>query len=153
MYKKSTEELEKILENIHPDEISGFMEENKDEMLDDNRHFMKYMKEKFKEKGVTKQNVFLKADISLGYGYKLLTEEKRTQQRDIILRICYAAEFSLKETQRALEIYRMDKLYARDQRDALIMTFFNEHPGSIIDINEALLSHNLQPLRSSGVQD
>ena len=153
MYKKSTEELENILENIHPSDISDYMDENQEELLTEDRSFMKYMNELFKEKKISKQDVFLKADISLGYGYKLLAEEKRTQQRDVILRICYAAEFTLKETQRALEIYHMDKLYPRDQRDALIMTFFNEHPSSIIDINEALSSHNMQPLRSSGVQD
>ncbi len=153
MYKKSTEELESILENTHPENISDYMEANQEELLTDDRSFMKYMNERFKEKNILKQDVFLKADISLRYGYKLLSEEKRTQQRDVILRICYAADFTLKETQRALEIYKMDKLYARNQRDALIMTFFNEHSGSIIDLNEALSSHNMQPLRSSGVQD
>ena len=153
MYKKSTEELESILENTHPENISDYMEANQEELLKDDRSFMKYMNERFKEKNILKQDVFLKADISLRYGYKLLSEEKRTQQRDVILRICYAADFTLKETQRALEIYKMDKLYARNQRNALIMTFFNEHSGSIIDLNEALSSHNMQPLRSSGVQD
>ena len=153
MYKKSTEELESILENTHPENISDYVESNQEELLTDDRSFMKYMNERFKEKNILKQDVFLKADISLRYGYKLLSEEKRTQQRDVILRICYAADFTLKETQRALEIYKMDKLYARNQRDALIMTFFNEHSGSIIDLNEALSSHNMQPLRSSGVQD
>ena len=49
--------------------------------------------------------VFLKADIPERYGYKLLSGEKHTKQRDVILRICYAAEFTLKETQRALRKY------------------------------------------------
>jgi hypothetical protein len=33
------------------------------------------------------------------------------------------------------------------------MTFFNTHPGSIIDINEMLLANKMKPLRSSGTQD
>jgi hypothetical protein len=153
MYKKSTKELEEILEHTHPKDIGNFVKANEDDMLDGNRNFMKYMNEKLKEKGLQKQDVLLRADISQGYGYKLLSEEKVTKQRDIILRICYAAEFTLKETQQALKIYHMDTLFARDPRDALLMTFFNEHPGSIIDINEMLLANKMTPLRSSGLQE
>lgn len=153
MYKKKTRELEEMLEHTHPSELMEYMEGNKDEVLSDDRDFMRYMNEKLKEKHLQKQNVLLNADISQGYGYKLLTEEKVTKQRDIILRICYAAEFTLAEVQQALKIYRMDTLYARDPRDALIMTCFNQRPGTIIDINELLVSNNMKPLRSSGVQD
>ena len=153
MYKKTTKELEEILEHTHPKDIGDFVKANEDDMLDGNRNFMKYMNEKLKEKGLQKQDVLLRADISQGYGYKLLSEAKITKQRDIILRICYAANFTLKETQQALKIYHMDTLFARDPRDALLMTFFNEHPGSIIDINEMLLTNKMTPLRSSGMQE
>ena len=153
MYKKNTRELEEMLENTHPENIGNYFEKNEEDMMDGNRDFMRYMNEKFKEKGLKKQDVLLRADIPQRYGYKLLSEEKVTRQRDVILRICYAADFSVKETQQALKIYHMDTLYARDPRDALIMTIFNEHPGSIIDINEMLLSNKMQPLRSSGMQE
>ena len=153
MYKKTTKELEDILEHTHPNDIENFVKANEDELLDGDRNFMKYMNEKLREKGLQKQDVLLRADISQGYGYKLLTEEKVTKQRDIILRICYAANFTLKETQQALKIYQMDILYARNPRDALLMTFFNEHPGSIIDINEMLLANKMMPLRSSGMHE
>ena len=153
MYKRNTEELEKLLEQTHPSEIRNYMEENADELLSGDRPFMHYMNEKFREKGLQKQDVLLKADISQGYGYKLLTEEKVTRQRDVILRICYAAEFTIRETQVALEVYHMETLYARDGRDALIMTCFHERPGSILEVNELLQKNNMAPLRSSGVQD
>ena len=153
MYKNKTEELEEILEKIHPEDIGDYVAQNADEVLDGNRDFMRYMNEKFKEKGVQKQDVLLKADISQGYGYKLLAEEKVTKQRDVILRICYAAEFTLKETQQALRVYHMDTLYARDPRDALIMTCFNERPGNVLEVNELLMKNKMQPLRSSGIQN
>ena len=153
MYKKTTKELEEILEHTHPRDIGDYVKNNEEDLLDGDRNFMKYMNEKIKTKGLQKQDILLKADISQGYGYKLLSEEKVTKQRDIILRICYAANFSLKETQQALKIYHMDTLFARDPRDALLMTFFNEHPGSIIDINEMLLENKMMPLRSSGMQE
>lgn len=82
-----------------------------------------------------------------------ISGEKHTKQRDVIVRICYAAEFTLSETQRAFRKYGMAELYAKDERDALIMIAFNERPGSIIDVNTMLKSHGLQPLRTSGVQE
>lgn len=153
MYKKNTDELEEMLEKTHPTKVAEFLDSNSEYMLSEDRNFMNYMNEKLKEKKISKQEVFLKADISQGYGYKLLTEEKVTRQRDVILRICYAAEFTLQEVQQALKIYHMNTLYVRDARDALIMTCFNERPGSIMDVNELLYNNHMKPLRSSGLQD
>ncbi len=152
MYKKDTKELEKQLEKTHPDEISDYLRENEAETLSNDRPFMKYMNEKLKEKKLQKQEVFVKADINRGYGYKLLDEEKTTRQRDVILRICYAAEFTVSETQHALALCKMSRLYARDPRDALIMTCFNNRPGTVIDVNELLRKNRMEVLRSSGVQ-
>ena len=152
MYKKDTKELEKQLEKTHPEEIGEFLKSNEEETISDDRPFMKYMNEKLKEKDLQKQDIFLKADISMGYGYKLLSEEKTTRQRDVILRICYAANFTVAETQHALELCRMNRLSARDPRDALIMTCFNNRPGTVIDVNELLRKNRMEVLRSSGVQ-
>ena len=48
---------------------------------------------KFKEKGILQQDVFLAADLPERYGYKLISEQKHTTQRDTILRLCLAARF------------------------------------------------------------
>ena len=119
----------------------------------ENVDFSVYFKELFREKKITQQEVFLKADIPERYGYKLLSGEKKTRQRDIIIRICYAATFTLQETQRALKKYGMSELYAKIPRDALIMIAFNERPGGIIEVNELLKKNGLEPLRTSGVQE
>ena len=105
------------------------------------------------KKKLKQQDVFLAADIPEKYGYKLLSGEKHTKQRDVILRLCYAAELNLDETQKALKLYRMPELYAKIQRDALIMIAFNERPGSIIDVNSFLKKNGMDILRPSGVQD
>ena len=118
-----------------------------------NGYFSIYIKNILSEKGMTQQAVFLKADIPERYGYKLLSGEKHTKQRDVILRICYAAELSLAETQRALQNYEMPVLYAKIPRDALLMIIFNERPGSIIEVNALLKENNMAPLRTSGSQD
>ena len=111
------------------------------------------MKDLLARKKMTQQRVFLMADIPERYGYKLLSGEKRTRQRDVILRICYAGELTLEETQRALRKYEMPELYAKIPRDALLMILFQDRPGSILDVNTLLKNKGMEPLRTSGLQD
>ena len=153
MREKNTEELAEVLGKTHLSEFDRYCSENKDSMNPDNDAFSIYIKNKINEKGLTQQAVFLKADIPERYGYKLLSGEKHTRQRDVILRICYAADFSLGETQRALKKYEMPELYAKTSRDALLMIVFNARPGNIIDVNELLKKNGMEPLRTSGVQE
>ena len=153
MNEKSTSELEQILGSTHPKDFETYCASNKDSVTDDENAFIEYFKSLFKEKGITQQTVFLKADIPERYGYKLLSGEKHTRQRDVILRICYAAGFTLKETQRALKKYGMPELYAKVPRDALLMIAFNDRPGSILEVNELLQKNGLPPLRTSGAQE
>ena len=153
MSEKNTKELAEVLGKTHLSEFDKYCKDNKDSMNIAEDAFAVYIKTLLREKGITQQTVFLKADIPERYGYKLLSGEKHTKQRDIILRICYASELSLDETQRALKKYEMPELYAKIPRDAFMMIMFNERPGSIIDVNELLKKHGMEPLRTSGSQD
>ena len=153
MSKKSTKELENALGSTHVRDFEKFYHENKENMNMDIDSFSVYIKDLLREKGLTQQKVFLMADIPERYGYKLLSGEKHTKQRDVILRICYAAECTLEETQKALRKYEMPQLYAKIPRDALLMIIFNERPGSIIDANTLLKKNGMEPLRTSGVQE
>ncbi len=153
MDEKNTNDLENVLGNTHLRDFGDFCEKNKESMLDGENTFSAYMKRLFKEKKLTQQIVFLRADIPERYGYKLLNGEKRTRQRDVILRICYVAGFSLAETQKALKKYGMPELYAKNPRDAFLMIVFNERPGSIIDVNAHLKENGMEPLRTSGIQE
>lgn len=151
--KKSTEELENILQSTHAADFQKYYQEHQDSLSNEDNPFGIYIKELLHQHGLTQQIVFLKGDIPERYGYKLLSGEKRTKQRDIILRICYAGELSLAETQKALKKYEMLPLYAKTPRDALLMIIFNQRPGSIIDVNELLKNNGFSPLRSSGLQE
>lgn len=153
MSEKSTEELENILGSTHAKNFDKFREDNQNSFINKNNAFSTYVKELIRAKKITQQIVFLKADIPERYGYKLLSGEKRTRQRDIILRICYAAEFTLTETQNTLKRYNMPQLYPKIPRDALLMIVFNDRVGSIIDVNELLNKSGFEPLRSSGMQE
>lgn len=153
MKEKNTRDLELVLGSTHIKNFNAYCEENADSLMQTESTFFEYMKAIFKERKMTQQEIFLQADIPEKYGYKLLNGEKKTKQRDVILRICYAAKFTLEETQRALHKYEMPELYAKNPRDALIMIIFNERPGSIIDVNEILQKNGMDTLRSSGLQD
>ena len=153
MQEKDTDELEQELGRTHIDDYCEYALKNKDSMITDATSFSSYMKAIMRQRGISQQIAFLKADIPERYGYKLLSGEKHTRQRDVIIRICYASELTLKETQRALRKYGMPELYAKIPRDAMLMIAFNERPGSIIDVNSFLKENGMEPLRTSGVQE
>ncbi len=153
MREKNTGELEEILKHTHASAFENFCSDNKESMSAGEDAFSIYIKEIFKRNNMTQQTVFLLADIPERYGYKLLSGEKHTRQRDVILRICYAGGLTLEETQRALKKYGMPELYAKVSRDALIMIAFNERPGSIIEVNTLLKNNGMETLRTSGVQE
>ncbi|MGN1405115.1 MAG: hypothetical protein ACI4WM_02490 [Erysipelotrichaceae bacterium] len=153
MKEKSTQELNEILNKTHISNFSQYEIDNKQSLIEEKEGFYIYFRKLLNEKNLTQQTVFLKADIPERYGYKLLSGEKTTRQRDIILRLCYAGNLTLEETQAALKKYGMMELYSRVKRDALLMLIFKERPGSIIDVNETLKNNGLEPLRTSGVQE
>ena len=92
------------------------------------------------------QNIFLAADISENYGYKLISEEKHTVQRDVIIRICLAAHFTLEETQEALTLYGMAPLYIRIPRDVVFLCVISHRLYDVHQVNEVLLRCGQQPL-------
>ena len=153
MQEKDTNELENILGRTHLSGYESYINENKGSLLSDANSFYTYVRELLNSKHISQKDLFIRADISEGYGYKLLSGEKHTKQRDVILRICYGAAFSLRETQIALKKYGMPELYAKDKRDVLLMIAFNERPGNIIDLNTMLKEHGLEDLRTSGSQN
>lgn len=147
---KRTKDLEQILAKTPVDQIETYLKRHKKDLIKEFKPFAEYMTAQLKKKKIKKQDVFLYADIPEGYGYKLLNEEKRTRQRDVILRLCYAGAFSLEETQKALKIYGMPQLYAKIPRDAVLIICFNERPGSILEVNELLKEYKMEPLWESG---
>ncbi len=151
--KKSTSELEEILGKTHPNDIGEFITDNKDSLLDSDRPFYDYYRNLVKAKKLKLQDIFLQADITENYGYKLVSEEKRTRQRDVIIRLLYSGMCTLEEAQEGLKIYGMPQLYAKIPRDALLMVCFNERPGSVIDVNSYLSKNKMEPLRNSGLQE
>lgn len=144
--EKTTNTLAAILKKTSPDKVNEFLKTYSDELIDGDKPFASYMRQLIKQKRLQQQRVFIDAGISTGYGYKLLSEDKRTRQRDTIIRLCLSAHFTLEETQRALKIYGMSPLYPRLSRDALLMVIFSGQMRSIEEADAFLISGGEEPL-------
>ena len=144
MSELKTSELEDVLLKSDSSNLSKILKDIKE------TDFSTYMKNCFEKHGYQQQQVFINSDISLTYGYKLISLEKHTTQRDLIIRMCYAAHFTLEETQRALKLYGMSPLYVKVKRDALLMKGIQDRVGNILELNEYLIKNKEKPLRISG---
>ena len=145
-YEQGSKRLNEELLNVGPSALADFLEQQSEELITSPRPFADYMRMKFREKGILQQNVFLAADLSENYGYKLIAEEKHTRQRDTILRLCLAARFRLEEVQEALILYGMAPLHGRLARDAVLTVAVQNEIYDLCEVNRFLESCGQAPL-------
>lgn len=150
---KTTDNLTNILKKAKPDDVSDVLKAHEDKIVTSDRPFAEYIRQLIRSKGLRQQDVFITADIPEGYGYKLVSEQKRTRQRDVILRLCFAAHLTLDEIQRALELYGLAPLYSRLPRDAVLMVAANSEIYDIHAVNELLGKHGMEPLAPCGLSE
>ena len=142
------DEFEEELLRVTPAEFPAFLRRQEGKLIRGEKPWAAYMRAKFREKDVLQQEVFLAADLSERYGYKLIAEEKHTTQRDVILRLCLAAQFRLDETQEALILYGMAPLLGRIPRDAAFIVAFQNRIYDIHDVDAILRENDLPPFLS-----
>lgn len=145
-YEQGSKRLNEELLSVGTSELPNFLEQHRADLITSPRPFADYMRTKFREKGTLRQNVFLAADLSENYGYKLIAEEKHTRQRDTILRLCLAARFQTDEVQEALILYGMAPLYGRFPRDAALMVAVQNGVYDLSEVNGLLESCDQPPL-------
>ncbi len=146
MEERTTEKLNELLKKTRPEDLEAYLENNKADIRDDAIPFSAFIREKFREKGIKQQDVFLASDIPEGYGYKLISGEKHTKQRDVILRMCFGAGFSLRETQQALRLYGMSPLYPRIPRDCVFIIAFNKKIYDVQEVDQLLKDYDFDTL-------
>ena len=145
-FEQGSRRLNEELLSVGPDELADFLEQHREDLITSPHPFADYMRTKFREKGILRQNVFLAADLSENYGYKLIAEEKHTRQRDTILRLCMAARFRLEEVQEALILYGMAPLHGRFPRDAVLIVAIQSGVYDMREVNAFLESCGQPPL-------
>lgn len=153
MGKSTTDRLDEVLASSRPEDLAQYLAEQEEALVPEGKAFTSYMRGKFSEKNLSQRDIFLSADIPQRFGYKLISGEKHTLQRDLILRICLAAHFTIGEVQDALRLYGMAPLYSRNRRDAAVIIAFNSGMEDPAKLNALLTENGMEPLWKCGEQD
>lgn len=143
LMEKPTAELMEALRTADPAGVKLYMEAHFAQGQPD---FVSYIDELLATKQMKRQDVLLRANLPQKYGYKLLSGESHTTDRDKILRICFAMQLSLKETQRALKLYGMNELYPKNKRDVTLIVALGRRQFDIDLVSEELEAQGLAPL-------
>lgn len=143
LIEKRTEDLMNTLHGAGPGEMQAYLQEN---FTHGQPTFAGYIDRLLEEKGMKRQEVLLRANLPQKYGYKLLSGESHTTDRDKLLRICFAMELTLKQTQRVLKLYGMNELYPKDKRDVVLIVALGRRQFDIDSISEELQDQGMAPL-------
>ncbi len=146
MQKKPTDELNKLLENMRPDDLDTYLSDNSKYMAEGSKAFYYYMKDVLDSKNIRLKDIYSFAGVSESYGSKILSQEKHTTDRDLSIRFCIAGHFTWDETSRALKLYGMNELYAKDPRDACLIVAIKNRIYNFSDIDELLIDKGFPKL-------
>ena len=141
--------LKQAIETARPEDAARILREYASVFEAPQRAFSDNMRALLREKGLRQQEVFLRADISEGYGYKLISGEKHTRRRDTLLRLFYAAGVSPTEADRLLTLASMPALYPMFARDAVLMITLRSGVSEPAAVDELLVSLGFDPLYPS----
>ena len=130
MQKQKTKDLEDILKK------AGALE--KDRILKEIRDvsFVDYINEILLEKDLEKSDIIRDAQIPRTYAYQIFQGSKQAG-RAKILQLAIAMKLNLEETNRLLTVAHHNHLYAKQQRDAILI-FGISKQYSLMQINELL---------------
>jgi hypothetical protein len=145
-YEEQSLALVERLARTTPEELPDFFSRERERFITADRPFGAYFRRKLREKGILQQNVFLAADLGENYGYKLLSEEKHTRRRDVILRLCLGARFTPEEIREALTLYGMAPLYPRSFRDAVFLSAAGSGVFDVHEVHDLLVQNGLPGL-------
>lgn len=131
--KKSTGELLELLKSTPA--ISDYLTAVSDELVQ-KPALSDYLEKILSEKELKKSEVIKRSSLDRGYAYDIFSGSKLPSQ-DKVLALCFALDLSASETQRLLITTGYPHLYARRERDSIIL-FALEHKLSLNDVNELL---------------
>lgn len=138
MNLKTTDELNHEIKAAT--NIEDFLTKNKDHML--SLRLPEHLKLLLSQKGMSRADVVRGSLLDRAYVYQIFSGEK-APSRDKLIAIAFGLCLSDDETQKMLKLSGNRELYARDERDALIL-FALQRKKSIFEANDLLLSHNLK---------
>ncbi len=140
MTAKDTAQLENEL--TATDDVKKFLGDNTENF----RKFTlaEYLKHLLEEKHLTRAQVIRDSQLDEGYAHHIFSGRKNPS-REKILSLALAMKLSPKETDYLLYYSGNKKLYARDERDAIIWFALENHK-NVLQTNELLADVGLSPL-------
>ena len=143
MDETTTKKLNDVLTKIDSSEaMEAYMEEPK--VTDSVKTFSSYFYALTQDKKLTDVDLIKKSGNEKSYYYQIVKGTKRPG-RDKVLRLCLAAELSLRETTRALELSENAVLYPKKRRDIILSVAVNQH-ATVDDANMLLNKYGEEEL-------
>lgn len=140
MELKTTDELNHEIKSAT--DIEDFLTKNKEHLLIDS--LSEHLNALLAQKGISRAEVVRGSLLDRAYVYQIFSGEK-VPSRDKLIAIAFGLCLSDDETQKMLKLSGNRELYARDERDALIL-FGLQRRKNIFEINESLIGHSLTAL-------
>ncbi len=146
MNNRPTEELDQILAQTNPGKIGEYIKDNREYLADPRKGFSYYYKDVLDSKHIKLKDVYAQVGVTESYGSKIISAEKHTKSRDLIIRFCLAGHFTLEEMNRALKLYGLTELYSKNPKDACIIVAINNNIYDADRINGLLEENGQQKL-------
>ena len=134
----STEELNHQIEEAT--NIEDFLNANREYMLSGS--LSQHLTALLAEKKISTADVVRGSLLDRAYVYQIFSGERRPS-RDKLLALSFGLRLTADETQKMMKLSGNRELYARDERDAIIL-FALQHHKTIMETNE-LLDANQMP--------
>lgn len=137
---KSTEELKHEIKTVT--DIGDYLSANREHLLrgslSDHLHTL------LSQKGLSRADVIRGSLLGRAYVYRIFAGQK-IPSRDKLIALAFGMQLSDEETQKMLKLSGNRELYARDERDSLIL-FALQRNMTIIDTNGLLFDHHFSIL-------
>lgn len=126
-------------------DIEDFLKKNKNQML--TCSLPEHLNKLLSQKGISRADVVRGSLLDRAYVYQIFSGEK-TPSREKLIAIAFGLCLSDEEAQKMLKLSGNRELYARDERDAVIL-FALQRKKNILEANDLLSIHHLRTLGAS----
>lgn len=140
METKSTEELNHEIREAT--DIEDYLKTNRNNMITGT--LAGYLNALLEQRKISKADVVRESMLDRAYVYQIFSGE-RTPSRDKLIALAFGLRFTVEETQKMLKLSCNRELYARDERDALILFALNQR-WPVLKTNELLYDHGFTVL-------
>lgn len=137
---KTTEQLNHEIKEAG--NIQDFLVSNQNNIL--TTSLSEHLRTLLFEKNLQKKDIIHNSLLDRVYVYQIFAGRK-FPSRNKLIALAFGVRLSVEETQKLLKISGNRELYARDERDAIIL-FALHHNMTISDANELLYEHELKLL-------